>query len=50
MVTHILNITTFKLYSEIVQESDFSDMAYNTAYINDVQNLIAKSIFQHFFG
>ena len=38
MVTHILNMTRFKLYSEIVQESNFSDMAYNTAYVNDVQN------------
>ena len=28
---------------KIVQESDFSDMAYNSAYVSDVQSLIAKS-------
>ena len=28
--------------SEITQESDFSDTAYNSAHISDVQSLIAK--------
>ena len=31
------------LSSEVVEESDFSDMAYNSAYVRDVQSLITKS-------
>ena len=31
------------LSSDIVQESDFSDTAYNSAYVSDLQSLIAKS-------
>ena len=38
------------IYSEIVQEIDFSDTPYNSAYVNDVQSLIAKSTLQQFFG
>ena len=35
---------------EIVQKSDFSDAAYNSAYVSDVQNLITKSTLQQFFS
>ena len=39
---------TLTLSSKSVEESDFSDTAYNSAYVNDVQSLIAKSTLQHF--
>ena len=38
------------LSSKIVQEIDFSGTAYNSAYVSDVQSLIAKSTLQQFFG
>ena len=38
------------LGSEIVEESDFNNAAYNFAYISDVQSLIAKCPSQQFFG
>ena len=31
------------LSSKIDEESDFSDTAYNSTYVSDVQSLIAKS-------
>ena len=34
---------TLTLSLDIVQESDFSDTAYNSAHVSDVQSLIAKS-------
>ena len=37
------------LSSEIVQESDFSDTAYNNStYVSNVQSLIAKSTYNNF--
>ena len=41
---------TLTLSSEIVEESDFSDAAYNSEYVSDVQSLITKSTLQQFFG
>ena len=41
--------TLLTLSSEIVQESDFSGAAYNSAYVSDVQSLITKRSFQQFF-
>ena len=41
---------TLTLCLEIVQGSDFNDMAYYSAYVSDVQSLIAKSTLQQFFG
>ena len=38
------------LISEIVEESDFSDTAYNSEYVSDVQSLIAKSTLQTIFN
>ena len=38
------------LSKEIVQESNFSDTAYNSAYVSDVQSLIAKSTLQQLFS
>ena len=40
---------TVTLSSEIVQESDFSDAADNSAYVSDVQSLITKSTLQPLF-
>ena len=40
--------TLLMLSSEIVGKSDFSDTAYNSAYVSDEQILIAKSTLQHF--
>ena len=37
------------LISEIVKESDFSDPAYNSAYVGDVESLIAKTTLEQFF-
>ena len=37
------------LIPEIVEESDFSDLAYNSTYVNDVQSLIAKKYFATIF-
>ena len=34
----------------LFQESDFSDTVYNSAYVSDVQSLIAKRTLQQFFG
>ena len=34
---------------KIIHESDFSDQAYNSAYVSDVQSLIAKSTLQLFY-
>ena len=33
------------LISEIVEENDFSDTAYNSTYVSDVQSLIVKKYF-----
>ena len=38
------------LISEIVEQSDFSDTAYNSTYVGDVQSLIAKSTLQTIFS
>ena len=40
------------LISEIVEESDFSGTAHNSAYVSDVQSLISKSTstLRHFLG
>ena len=40
---------TLTLNLETVPESDLSDAAYNSAYVSDVQSLIAKSNLQQFF-
>ena len=32
------------LSSQIVEESDFSDTTYDSAYVNEVQSLIAKKV------
>ena len=37
------------LSSEIVEESDFSDVSYNSAYLSDVQSLSAKKYFAKVF-
>ena len=44
------NVPTLR--SEIVQESDFSDTAYNSGYVSDVhvQGLIANSTLSQFLG
>ena len=34
---------------DIAEESDFSDTAYNSTYVIDVQSLIAKSMLQQVF-
>ena len=36
-------------FEGIVEESDFSDTAYNSTYVSDVQSLIVKSNLQQFF-
>ena len=36
--------------SKIVEESEFSDTAYNSSCVSDVQSLIAKITLQPFFG
>ena len=38
------------LISEIVGESDFNDVAYNSAYVSDVRCLVAKSSLQTIFS
>ena len=38
------------LISEIVEESDFSDTAYDSTYVSDVHSLITKSTLQQFFS
>ena len=48
--TAVSSQNTLTLISEIVEESDFSDAAYNSAYVSDVQSLIAKSTLQQFFN
>ena len=35
--------------SEIVEESNFSGTAYNSTYVSDVRNLIAKKYFATIF-
>ena len=40
------NILT--LSSKIVLDSDFSDTAYNSAYVSDVQSLVAKVLCNNF--
>ena len=40
---------TLTLSSEIIEESDFSDTAYNSTYVSDVQSLIAKKSTSHNF-
>ena len=44
------NVPTLR--SEIVQESDFSDTAYNSGYVSDVhvQSLITTSTLSQFLG
>ena len=39
---------TLTIISEIVEESDFSDTAYNSTYVSGVQSLIAKVICNNF--
>ena len=41
---------TLTLSLEIVGESDFSDMAYNSAYLSDVQSMIAKKVHCNIFS
>ena len=41
--------TLLILSLEIVEGSDFSDTAYNSGYVSDVQSLIAKIILLQFF-
>ena len=41
---------TLTLGSYIAQESNFSDTAYNSTYVSDVQSLIAKSTLEQFCG
>ena len=50
MYTAARTQTTLTPRSEIVEESDFSDAAYNFAYIRDVQSFGAKCTSQQFFG
>ena len=44
------NALTLIYISEIVQESDFSNTAYNSVYVSDVQSLIAKNTLQQLVG
>ena len=48
--TDVSRQSALTLTSEIVVESDFSDTAYNSAYVSDVQSLIAKSTLQKCFS
>ena len=48
--TAVRRQNTLTLGSYIVEESDFSDTAYNSTYVSDVQSLIVKSTLQQFCG
>ena len=47
LYTAVRRQTALTLSSGIVQESDFSDTAYNSAHASDEPSLIAKSALQH---
>ena len=38
------------LSSEIIKESNFSDNAFNSAYVSDVQSLITKVVCNNFLA
>ena len=48
--TAVRRQNTLTVSSYIVVEGDFSDTAYNSAYVSDVQSLIVKSTLQQFCG
>ena len=49
MYTAVRRQNALTLILENVEESDFSDTAYNCAYVSDVRSLIAKVILQQLY-
>ena len=49
LYTAVRRQNTLTLSMEVVEETDFSDTAYNSAYVSDVHSLIAKTTFVTIF-
>ena len=49
MYTVVRRQNALTLILENVEESNFSDIAYNSTYVSDVQSLIAKGILQQLY-